>query len=952
MFRSSLNVLLFLLIFTFNPTYTQTNVACVGNSITQGSGLTTPSTQSYPSQLEVLLNNDYIVNNYGEAGRTALNTDEWSYIVSPEWTYSKAIPHNIVIILLGTNDSKEEYWTEYANFKDDYLYIMNSYKNYPGSEDPVFILGLPPPVFDESHGHLNAPIVNTIIPMIKQLANETSSATADFYNALAGKPELFNDGVHPNVEGAGIMAEVTFNAIQELLHTSDPPPDTPTGLKTIPGLLNINLEWHANTEDDLNSYRIWRSSDKDGVQDYVGMTIKPDTTFSDNNVILDHIYYYSIDAKDVHNNASSRTAAVAGKTLDITPPSAPINLQVHLEADSVKLTWTKNTELDMDKYYVYRNTILESIQQPTNIIGTIHSPKSDFIDLSFNSATNYYYGIKAVDISGNQGLISNIVNITTKSRPTSFDTTLTFFEDVPHHFIASDFPFYDLDNDSLGGIIFVDFIQNKYFTFDNDTLEKTITREDIPKFVFTPDSNEFGNNYTAFSFQVVDSFGSISADTNIVKINLNPVNDAPHIDPISDIYIIEDSHNIILSISGINSGSTTEIQTLSIQVLPTDTTLIKINDIVYTSPENTGYVIINPVENVYGTRPITIRIMDDGGTENGGINFADEIFNLIITPTNDPPTANIMDKISINEDSETIIEFGGINAGPNEYDDFINMSIMSSNTNILPHPVLDYSSPDTSAFITFTTIPNVYGNISITLFMSDDGGTEFGGIDSTSYIIPVEIKPINDTPSEFNIITPTIDSTIVMNKSNYLNTFSIMWEESIDIENDDILYDVIFSGDLSEISRYGLNSTHTEFSFKEILAATDTVSIANSTISVIASDGDLQTGAKNSGIQIIVDGRLFAPAKLNLDQNHPNPFSNITSIGFDLPKRTEVSLIIYDLLGKEIVKLIDNKIYERGYNTIAWNGFDKYKNRIPSGIYIIQIKNDTEVQHKKLMLIK
>jgi len=952
MFSRSLYLLYFILIFPFNIVIAQPSVACIGNSITQGIGLPSPSTQSYPAQLEVLLNNAYIVTNYGEAGRTALNVDEWSYILSPEWDFSIAKPHDIVIILLGTNDSRDEYWTEYANFKDDYLYIMNSYKNYPDSEDPIFILGLPPPVFDETHGHYNAPIVNNIIPMVKQLANETRSTTADFYNALAGKPELFMDGVHPNEVGAGIMAEVAYNAIQEALHITDPPPDTPTGLKTTPGLININLEWHANTEDDIFSYTIYRSVEQGGVQNWHSLVLHPDTTFSDNNVILNHIYYYSIDAKDTHNNVSARTAAVAGKTLDSTPPSAPVNLNVIMEADSVKLTWTPNTELDIDKYYVYRNTVFDDIQQASSIISTVHGPKSDFIDLSFDSATNYYYGVKAVDISGNQGEMSNIVNITTKSRPTSSDTTLTFFEDVRHPFIATDFPFFDVDNDSIDKIILIDSDHFEYFSYNGNIINSTTTCNNISELVFTPILDEFGDNYTEFSFQIIDSFGSTSIDTNKVQIDVLPVNDAPHIDPISDVHLIEDSHNIILPFSGINSGSVNEIQNLSVQVFPSDTSLIKISELHYNSPEDTGYVIIDPIENIFGTRPVTIRVLDDGGTENGGINYIDETFTLFITPTNDPPALTIIDKIIINEDSESIIELRGINAGPQEYNEIINISIMSNNTNILPHPILNYSSPDTSVLVTLTTIPNLFGNSSITIFLSDDGGTEFGGTDSISYTIPVEIKPINDKPSDFNIIAPTNDSTFVMNKSNYLNTFSINWEESSDIENDDILYEIVFSGDLSELSRYGLNSTNTEYSYKELLAATDTITIANSFFSIIASDGELQTDAINSGIKIIVDGRSFAPAKLNLDQNHPNPFNYGTLIGFDLPKRTEVTLTVYNLLGEEIVRLIDNKIYERGYNTVSWNGVDKYQNHIPSGAYIIQIKIDSEVKHKKLLLLK
>ncbi|MFC1760376.1 GDSL-type esterase/lipase family protein [Candidatus Neomarinimicrobiota bacterium] len=409
--KNNLYILFFVLILTFGHIQAQIDVACIGNSITRGSGLSDPGSQCYPARLGVRLGSDYAVQNYGEAARTALDVDQFSYILSNYYDWStppiSPIAHEVVIILLGTNDSQEKYWADYSQFKEDYLFIMNSYKNYPNHEDPVFCLGLPPPVFEEhpdynvSLGHLNEPIVSELIPMIKQVAHETGSTIADFYTALDGMPELFIDGVHPNVVGADIMAEVAYHSVQKALSTSDipynHPPDIPTGLRTISGYDNIHLEWHPNTEDDLWSYTIYRSDKEGGVQIWLGSVLAPDTTFSDINVVNDHIYYYSIAAMDNVNNYSDRTAAIVGITIDQIPPSAPVNLQAILEADSVKINWTPNTELDVEKYHIYRNTTLNNIQESSSLVGTVHEPDSNFIDLSFDSAINYFYGVTAIE---------------------------------------------------------------------------------------------------------------------------------------------------------------------------------------------------------------------------------------------------------------------------------------------------------------------------------------------------------------------------------------------------------------------------------------------------------------------------------------------------------------------------------------------------------------------------
>jgi lysophospholipase L1-like esterase len=950
MSKSSIYIIYFVLVSIFSYIHAQIDVVAMGNSITSGSQSTNP----YPDQLGILLGTDYVVINYGRESTTILKNGENSYWAGPEIGWATGMPQDIVIITFGTNATRPINWDDYSNeFIDDYLTLIDEFNKW-NNPDRIFVLGLPPPInIDGVYDLRNNILINEIIPKIKTVAKQTGATIADFYHPMDNHPEWFNvDGVHPNATGDSVMAQIVYGAIQKSQAPPGSPPETPTGLKTIPRVNKINLEWHANTEEDLSGYRIYRSDDPNNLLSYIAGVPSSVTNYSDNNVIPNKFYYYAIDAIDFERNFSKPTSIVTGKTLDNIPPSTPKNLQIILEADTIKINWTPNTEPDLEKYYIFRNVNLDDIQQPTSIIGTVNAPKSDFIDISYNSATSYYYGAKAVDMSGNQGTISNIVNIDTKSRPLSSDTTITFYEDIPHQFSASDFPFSDADNHSLDKIIFFDSDPIEYFSYDGENIDSTIICENISKLLFASDSNEYGDNYATFTFKVIDSFGSRSIDTNKIIINVASVNDAPHIDPISDLYVIEDSNNIIFPITGIYAGPVNEIQNLSVKVFADDTSLVNVSDIQYNSPDDTGFVTIDPVENIFGILPITVQIIDDGGSSNGGVDSSETTFYLNISPINDPPIFNLLDDIQIIEDSETIIELTGIQAGPWETDQQITMSVKSNNTDILPYPELNYNSPDTTATLTISTIPNIFGSSSITITMSDNGGTDFGGNDSTSYIIPVEISSVNDAPSDFNIITPISDSTIVINKSNYLNTFSINWEVSSDIENNDILYDIIFGGDLSALSRYNMTSTNIDYVLKEILAVTDTISIANSAFSIIASDGDLQTDAKNSGIAMIVDGRSFAPAKLHLDQNYPNPFNHTTLIGFDLPKRTNVSIIIYDLLGEEIIKLIDNVKYDRGYNTITWNGLDKNNNVITTGIYIMQINMGSKKQNKKLIFLK
>lgn len=932
----------------------QINVACVGNSITLGFRSTDP----YPNQLGVLLGLNYDVNNYGHASTTILKNGEDPYWHVTEHSHAIGYPRDIVVIMFGTNATRPVNWDDHSDeFEDDYISLINEFKLWDDeSHQTQFILGLPPPIYTDnsSWGVRNNVLEDEVIPKIKSVANQIDAKTIDFYNKMSNHPEWFNDdSLHPNAIGDSVIAKLVYDAIKNLGNTGseDPPPEAPKGLKTIPQLTSIDLKWNSNQENNIWRYRIYRADSEYGFQNIIGETIAPDTTFTDNNVVLDQVYYYAIDAENYSGARSDKSALVPGKTYDQIPPANINDLSVALDADSIKLDWSPNIEDDLSRYYIYRHNDQAKLQEAESIISTVYPPLSSFNDVDFISGENYYYGVKALDVSGNQSTVSNIVYVTAQSRPFSGDTTIVALEDLTYSFSNLDFPFSDGDDDSLSGIILLGTNNWNYFQYEETTLDSTIYCDDLTKLQFIPDSNDFGEGYAEFSFRVIDSFGSTSIDTNIAIINVLSVNDEPTLDPIDDLYVTEDTSDILIPISGISSGQIEEIQNLSIKVIPADSMLFSASQIQYSSPDSAGHIIVNPLENVFGSRYITIRVIDDGGTENDGINYTDESFYLYITPRNDPPLIDL-NQITIYEDIDTTLTINGIYAGPWESGQNVSISVKSDNTGILPNPTLTYFNPDTFVTLTFETIPNVHGTTSLTAFMSDDGGTELGGMDTISYTIPIEIIAINDSPSDFSIMTPSYDSTLVVNKFNLDENFIISWEVSEDIENDDISYSIIFSDYLSKLSRHGLINTSYKYTLRDMLSVTDTITIASDSYTVIATDGELETNASNSNLKLSIDGRIFAPAELNLDQNFPNPFNHSTIFGFDLPKKSAISLSIFNLLGKEVIRLVENKTYGRGYNTVTWNGLDENYNHVSAGIYIVQIKMGDKIRHKKLLLVK
>jgi hypothetical protein len=88
------------------------------------------------------------------------------------------------------------------------------------------------------------------------------------------------------------------------------------------------------------------------------------------------------------------------------------------------------------------------------------------------------------------------------------------------------------------------------------------------------------------------------------------------------------------------------------------------------------------------------------------------------------------------------------------------------------------------------------------------------------------------------------------------------------------------------------------------------------------------------------------PSKFTLYQNYPNPFNPSTTIEFDIPERTNVKLVIYDILGREVETLIDKELEPGKYklNFTATN--------LPSGVYFYTLKTSKSIQTKKMLLIK
>ncbi|MDP6032457.1 MAG: T9SS type A sorting domain-containing protein, partial [Candidatus Marinimicrobia bacterium] len=93
------------------------------------------------------------------------------------------------------------------------------------------------------------------------------------------------------------------------------------------------------------------------------------------------------------------------------------------------------------------------------------------------------------------------------------------------------------------------------------------------------------------------------------------------------------------------------------------------------------------------------------------------------------------------------------------------------------------------------------------------------------------------------------------------------------------------------------------------------------------------------------------PEEFALHQNYPNPFNPVTTINYDLPQQTHVDLFVYDIMGREVVKLIHEEM-PAGYQSITWNARNSFGLQVSAGIYFFQIQTSDFVKTKKMVLLK
>lgn len=188
-------------------------VACIGDSITWGFTLLRPNSQSYPALLRKMLGPDYEVRNFGYNDASARFDADTPYVKKGVYRRSLAYNPDIVLIMLGSNDTKRRNWDPEI-FRRDYTALARSYMDLPSKPRVVLIapirvhtvmgmpiLGLYPETMEEG-----------VRPAIREIASALGLELIDL-ESLFPDSRYCRDGVHPQATGARMLAEAIHAGI-------------------------------------------------------------------------------------------------------------------------------------------------------------------------------------------------------------------------------------------------------------------------------------------------------------------------------------------------------------------------------------------------------------------------------------------------------------------------------------------------------------------------------------------------------------------------------------------------------------------------------------------------------------------------------------------------------------------------------------------------------------------
>jgi hypothetical protein len=227
-------------------------------------------------------------------------------------------------------------------------------------------------------------------------------------------------------------------------------------------------------------------------------------------------------------------------------------------------------------------------------------------------------------------------------------------------------------------------------------------------------------------------------------------------------------------------------------------------------------------------------------------------------------------------------------------------------------------------------------------FFDNERGFAVGDSGTILYTSNGGVSPTNNPPSSFRLLEPANEDSMPVMRS-----ITFVWQKAIDPNNDPVRYTLLISSDTGATwTSYGPVADTT------LQVHSPAQTPGRYFWTVIANDGVLATPSLHVfAFTIIsvsdVDGNSNKiPSEFVLLQNYPNPFNPSTTISYELPSRSHITLKVYNLLGQEVTTLV-NGLQDAGFRSVVLNA-----KGLPSGVYFYRLQAGKFVENRKMILLR
>jgi hypothetical protein len=320
--------------------------------------------------------------------------------------------------------------------------------------------------------------------------------------------------------------------------------------------------------------------------------------------------------------------------------------------------------------------------------------------------------------------------------------------------------------------------------------------------------------------------------------------------------------------------------------------------------------------------------------------FILKLFNL---PLNLPPKLEEITGKTINEDEATNVTLVAtdVDGDPISYSGFADKSAV----NVIVESNVLKISPD----------KDWNGSSIITAVASDAYAS-----DSVTFVL--NVNPVQDAPYPFDWLSTASDS-IDITQSNLTDAYKLKWNTSKEVDNEVVDYLIYVQiGKMQVEMVHDTTDTSYAITYQEFLENVfepfPMLSRATVRFSISATDG-IDTVKVTGDDRVVFVNRYDylstesegIPTEFALHENYPNPFNPTTTLRFDLPDISDITLTIYNMLGQKVRTFIMQST-PAGYHSVKWDATNDYGEQVGAGVYLYQLQTKDFVKTRKMVLLK